>query len=476
MHVDEGVFISLADYAQSGELYSKFTDLKPPLLFLLYHWLSLGLQGLWAFHIFQILGLWFAAWALKRFLSYWISEEAAFMASFIFALSSGRIDYGSGMPERVLMPFIIVASYLSVLILQSTKLNTKYVLALCVGLLVGAASLIKQPGGLLGVGALACLLMDRFRWRLVALSALGVLLSYILVFSLIGISPEIIWKEAYAINFGTYMHVQMDQHLQWRDRLGNLFGSYGVEILALSLGGLWGLKKSLGFVWSKRSHLMEFLEGRFVLLSILIALFSIIAISLGGRFYSNYHIMSFFGLSCFVALGLELSKHRKPVFICFASLAVISNLGFHSLTLFRIASDQFKDWDSEVRALNDKILQFSDPNESIWINHGFGYLYHATRRRPAVKIVHFMHNLQYVDVCLLPDSQISGLRQNPNYEQSIQELKENKPRLIFWASRHKNSCTDRLKLELFPEVQDLLKSSYEKISEQSLGSLYRRRF
>jgi len=260
------------------------------------------------------------------------------------------------------------------------------------------------------------------------------------------------------------------------DRLVNLLGNYGIEIPALILGGLYGFKESVAFVCLKRQQLLKFLEGRFILLSLILICFSALAISLGGRFYSNYHIMSFFGLACLMALGLEFSEHRKPIFIVLLSLAIISNLVFHSLTFYRLATDQFKDWDSEVQALNDKILKLSDSSDSLWINHGFGYLYHSTRRRPAVKFMHFMHNLQYVDVCLLGDGQISGLRQNPNYEQSIRELKENKPKLIFWASRHKNSCTDRLKLEIFPEIQNLLESSYEKISEQSLGSLYRRRF
>jgi 4-amino-4-deoxy-L-arabinose transferase-like glycosyltransferase len=474
-HVDEGVFASLSRYAFSGQLYETYTDLKPPLLFQIYNIFSLGGQSMLAFHILQCLWLFAAGITFYFMAKRLLNAQSAFWGALLFCLLAGRINYGGGMPERLLTPLIVFATFLA-LYRTSVEQNWKRALiALAVGLLVGAASVVKQPGGLLGIAAFLILFLQKDRLSAWAFGIFGIISAVFFSFLLTGVDFNTIWEEAYAVNFNSYMLAPIETPTKTFEILKNVFAMYFIEYTAITIGALF----FLGIGFRRLNASLKFFDLKdykslTILIALILFLFTALAISLGGRFYTNYQIMALFSLVTLSTLGIYYFGGKKLA-VSLISLAIASNLIFHTMTFYRVGSERFKDWDSRIQKLKSQILENSSGEDFIWISHGLPSLYFETKRDPAVKFIHFMHNLNYVDVCLIPEDRISEQRNNPHYDQILNELHERKPKLIFWTSRAKNSCTDRLKLEYFPEIKELLDKSYERIDSTELGRLFLRK-
>lgn len=465
-HVDEGSLATLGRYAFSGQLYEVFTDLKPPLLFQLYWLFSLGGHSLYAFHIFQCIWLALSAFAFFKLLSFVFDQRTSLITTLLFCFFVGRINYGGGMPERLLMPFIIIGTYLAAKTFFVEGFSRKLLISFAVGALVGAASVVKQPGGLLGIAAFGLLFIQRKGFVFLAVGIAGILSATFLSFWLTGVDFDVIWQEAYAINFKTYMSAPIDTAKKEFEIIKTSFEMYFIEYSALTLLALLALV--IGF----KNYLRMSIEKRiYIAILVVYLMFNLVAVSLGGRFYSNYHIMSLFGLGLLAALAVEKLRHRKD-FVLFFLLALGSNLLYHGISFYGTKGGSSKNWDHPIQKLHQEVKTRSLQHESIWVSHGVPSIYFTAQREPAVKFIHFMHNINYVDVCLIAEDRISELRLNHHYRQTVAELRSRKPKLIFWTQRAKNSCTDRLKLQYFPEILEIIQQSYRLQYQDELGSLY----
>jgi|GEM_PF-4389244 len=475
MHVDEGSFAMLSRHAFDGKLYRTVTDLKPPLLFQMYWLMTGGAHSLWLFHIVQIVWLFLGAIIFFKILSEVIDENAALFGSLIFALLSGRIEYGSGMPERLLLPFILLSIYLAIRVLKSKGRSYQYYGTFAVGFLVGAASVVKQPGGLLGIAAFGVLFLSKKRFLFLIIGIAGILSATFLVFGATQVPFETIWKEAYLVNFKYYMKAPVDAGRQSFEILKNLSAIYFLEYLGVFVGSLCA-----GIVLFRKALRSKFRFPRrspfslALLINSVLFVFALYAISLGGKWATNYQIFALIPLVGFTAFGIYKIKSKSYAHFLIG-LCIFSNLIFHGIVFFQIKTDHFKNWDSKIQSVYKDILADTKPSDKIWVSHSIPSLYFMSRREPAVKYFFFMHNLKYADICVVPESQISSLRANAHYYETLLELRLRKPKVIFWVQRHLNGCTDKLKLSYFPEIQSLLSKFYVEKFKNSLGIYFLRK-
>lgn len=420
-----------------------------------------------AFQFFKAAWLFIGALVFHKILLMLFEAKTAFWGAIIFALLVGRVNYGGGTPERMLTPFILLSVYCALLTLQSSRWLYQIPLAVLVGASIGLASLIKQPGGLFAAISCSLLLFSKKRISLCLLAVFGILLTTFLSFYATGVAFETILNEAYLVNLQSYMHAQLDPSKQLYSILKGMVGILALEYTALSLGAVAGVA-ALAYTWKNFKNLSQFQRT----LSIYIAVGAIIGIfclQMGGRFYSNYYIILLAPFAVLTTFGISKYKHLVPyILVC----AVLSNLLYNGIFSYQLFKNTDKNWDRYIERVYSEVIKDTQPDDSIWVSHGLHSIYVMSGRRPAVKNIHFTQNINYVDMCLVDEKSLSERRKNPNYRNLISRLESEQPKVVFWMQRAKNSCTDRLKLHYFPEIQQFLEQNYVLKYKDELGQYY----
>jgi hypothetical protein len=456
VHTDEGGWAVLSKVLFTGEIYRAVTDHKPPLLFIV-HWLfSLGENSLHALHIMTALWLGLGAvglyWILKRYLR----EPAAFFAAAIFAILSGLIEGGAYMPERIYVPFSIFMIVCSLRALDSSTRSAQLMWFFLAGIFAGAAACLKQPAVLFI--SIPLYLMLRSRQINFFLSLFVAIIGGVFItfgsWAVLQVPFPVIWQESYLANF-TYMKFhQVNSKFQAME----VFKRVAVALLVLSMPVFIGMLRCI-FLRIKDSR-----RSLDTVLFLLLFLATAAIVSLGGRFYETYFIAA---LPC-LSIMTVLYFNERFVRTMFALAALIS-IGANSVYLSAIFSDRNKNWDSKIRHLVSEIDLDSKPGDRIWINHNLQLVYYAADRKPAVKYIYFQHSIGYADPCTASDEQLVEHDTYENFQTNWRMLNEYKPKIIFWTTRARNTCADRVKLDKFPMIKKFIETSYTKKWEDDLG-------
>ncbi|MDB5039067.1 MAG: hypothetical protein JWQ35_2595 [Bacteriovoracaceae bacterium] len=468
INTDEGGWATMAKYTFKHSLYTAVIDHKPPFLFQ-FHWLlSGGESSLILLHIMTALWMFLGALAFYYVLNFFLDERKAFFGALLFSLLSGVVNYGTFCPERFYLPFILFAALMAVRILKTDSLKSQIMNALLLGAFVGAAGCIKQPAFLMSLVPFWILLKKGIP-RAAILSSVAVV--SLLVFTwiswlLVEVPFSTIWSEAYQANF-RYIHSRKELPAEhWKAVFDNILIVLGVGYLSIVLGSLLFITRLKQFIFPVRDRL-------FNMASILLLLFtSIWMVSMGGRYYQNYMIILLPLLCLLTTMAVDWnSKLRKAL----TALAFLTAVGYVSFTLTQQLRDKNKNWDSQVKQVIESVKKDTSPTDSIWLHHAIPSIYYMTDRAPATRFLYFMHTIDYVDVCVAPESDLKEDLNNDRYQTLLQDLRAAKPKVIFWVHRHINTCADRLKLENFPTIEVMIKTDYTKAWSNALGTYYLRK-
>jgi hypothetical protein len=463
-HIDEGFWLLLSRHAWNGQLYLQLFDHKPPFLFQWTWLLSGGGNSIFLLHLSTSVVAGLSAWMLGSILKKEGAGGISHKAAQLFALTSGLTVLGAFSQERMII-FFCLLSYLGLLMFieaKHSRLAKPWLGLIIAGLSAGAAIGIKQTALLL-LGVLVYrAAIDRRAWPALITSPILATVFTFLTWSLSGVSWSVVWQDGYLANL-TYASFSSFQ-TETGARLV-------IQDLLLSLGGLFcfllipaiaGIPKALQVLLKRPLRL-----GLIIVWSVM----TIASVSLGGRFLQQY----FYTLIPLLVVGASFwtgqsTKRWALVFFLNALLVI----GWNGYGVWLQTTDRNKHNDQLTEKLVDEIQNYTSANDTIWISNSLHSIYYRAERLPAVKYLYFHSHLNFVDVCRVPEDQLTEEVTGPEWEDSLRRLKENPPKLIFWTQRASNSCSDRLKIENFPRLQEFLNKNYRLESSSDLGLLFLR--
>jgi len=473
VHIDEGAWAEMGRYIFSGQFYELISDNKPPIL-LEFHWLlSLGEHSMRALHFFLAIWTFFGALAFEKILRTYFSPALSISGALLFCLLSGTLNYGAFSAERVFLPFLIFATLLALKGSQLSFSPKKLALALSSGIFIGAAINTKQTASFFALLPLIIFFRTEKRHFVTYFFAVmsGAFLISFISWKVTGTPFDSIWKEAFAQNLN-YVGFQNYRSIETLKEIFLDAGLvFGIAYAATSLGILLfvflflsrRLKASL-FSWDN----LEF---------ILLGFASLASVALGQRFFQQYYTATLPFLIVLTLLSLNrLPEHlQKRVSTYLVLTAIISLLIFHIQIVYLQTHDRNKNYDSQILKLVTEIKKDSQPKDSLWISNALGSVYFLTDRKPAIKYLFFLHLIHFAEICRADESALKEDLSDSNYRAALTNLKQNRPRIIFWVTRNVNSCSDRLKLENFPSIENIVKSKYELKWSSKLGKYYVRK-
>lgn len=464
MHTDEGIWATLSQYVFTGDLYKNFTDHKPPLLFQMFWAFSLGGWSFKVLHFLTAVWMGIGGIALYRSLHIYLSRDQSFSAAGIFCLLSGMPSHGAFSAERAFIPFILWAAYLALKKSSHSRLNS-----FACGLLLGAACSVKHSAALLSLSVVICLLLIRpKRFGHFMHCFIGGLFATWLSWIAVGTDFKIIFEESFLPNFEYMKFSSAHKEEMFLDGLLNMLYVLGLQFGSVTLGSLqtlWNLRPFSPLI-SRLIKNWKTLPDPIILLLFIIS--SALTLRLGGRFYQQYYTAVLPILCVLTAFSLNSIRLRR----FYWSISSLIYLSFCVQAIYLQVADKNKNWDSHVRHLIQEIQQDTSPQDSIWIVHNLQAAYPLTQRRPAIKYIQFSHNLGYADPCKASEEEIKENLDDPRYQLSLKQLKENPPKIIFLPQRKVNSCSDRIQLKRFPTLEFWLQSLYLEKWRDSLGIYY----
>lgn len=458
--------------AFSGGLYSEVWDHKPPLSMQIDYISTLGGKFVLLDHYVLALLIAWGAYGLFKILKRYIDSRSALFGALTFCLMIGVVNFGSNALERMMLPFYIWAIEFALRAIYSSK-NKCLFFAFLSGFVCGAAALIKQTGGLMGIFPYLLLLFLFQKNRALATAAILIAIlggagSTLLSWLASGVPIQKIWQEAYLSNL-SYMGFTASK-TRW-DILNN-FALVGLLYSSLIVGAAFGLKwayNKLSGLWGRLSFSSKFLLG----LCLIYLLGSTwLSISLGSRYYRSYFVHALPLLCTLSAFGVaQKPKLFKPLILW--SLIILS--GHHIYVSWMQYSDRNKNWDSHIMRVVEEIKKDTKPGDYIWTQQSLYTLYPKTNRKPATAKLYFHSVLGQIDICTASDDLLTEAKAPPAYFEQIDRLKSKAPKVIFWTDRPKNSCSNRLQESNYPSIQEFIDEHYYLKWESELGRYYLRK-
>lgn len=464
MHTDEGGWATLGQYTFSGGLYQLVTDHKPPLLMQI-HWLfSFGEHWPAGAHLFASLWMGLGAYWFFKILIRFFDSTHSLYAALLLALLNGLVNQGTFSPERIYLPFLCLNALFALRSIESGKPLQKYFYALFAGISIGAAAAVKQPAVLFAAPVFWLLILERNFFLPLCWATLGIFTMTALSWWATRTPYDVIWTEAYAVNFEYIRGYQSISTSQAVENLKNIALVLGVYYLPVTIGSISALAyvRKL-FKPKKETILLAFL---FIV--------TLISVCLGKRFYQNYFVSALPLLCVLTIISLTAQKSALKRNIVF-SLAILAVLGCTIRTTAMQLSDRNKNWNASIRETVSQIEKDTLPGDTIWISHNLFSIYWATHRQPAVKYIFFHHITNYVDICRAQTGELRESLANVNYLRQLYDLDQNKPKVILWVQNHENSCTDRLLLSNFPSLAEWIERHYDRMEENKLGIYFKRK-
>lgn len=459
---DEGVYATIAQGLQNGLIpYRDLFDNKPPLV---YVWYSLS---------FVLLGENVAAprivaavlLALTTLLLLWevrllVSWRAAYLAAFIFALSTGlaRVGLHANTEAYMLLPLVgsLVAFTLGI------RRRRAY-LFFVAGLLAGLAVMTKQVAvwNLLGLLIMACLwgLYQRRHWQR-HLRRVGALVVGAVVSVTVVLLPF-----ALARALDDFLEANLVFNMRWLGALSSLqqlmnfllgtgfFMAIAAPLVAASVLGLL-------LLWRRRRWPEDYLLAVWFVASA-------VGLLSARRFYPHY----FMHLLPAVAIlsGLALYHYFRPQVVARHGLAVFVGLslllGLASNLVVYLAPPEaartvseaaFEDvrWERDSRALGQYLARNTTPRDTIYVYGRESQIYFYARRMPAAR--HIYDRSFWLEKGTLAETIEELRRTRPVYiVDSLQEP------LYDYAQHHP------------PEWQRFIQENYEYVGRLYFADVYR---
>ncbi len=459
IHTDEGVWAFLGQFAFTGELYQQYTDHKPPLLLQLHWLLSAGetSQPLTRF----LLSLWNAlgAYVLYCAMKPRVGISAAFTSAIVVAVVNSLVGHGAFSAERLCLPFVMISLWAG---LEFRK-ERRYRYSALVGLCTAALLSIKVPMVVLAVPAGLIIISSlSFYHGLTMVGLFGFVVAITHVAS--GVPFEIIWQEAYLINFRFLAHDPKIQLPMLSTNIQNATISLMGYLLPLTLGFCWVIVRDdiRKKVWSTTTW-----QDRLLFILLLFGGLSVVCV--GNRYAQPYFVALIPALALVTAYAAQDVKIRRCLLIVCAVVGTV----FVARTSWLLMQDRNKNWDAPIRDLAQNIERDTLAEDSIWISHALFGIYTATGRRPPMKHFIFHHMMGYLDPCRVQETAIAEDLDDPHYRETLQSLYRSPPKIIFWVQRNSNSCTDRIRLARFPTLFQWIQRNYELYSSTDLGLYFR---
>jgi hypothetical protein len=464
LHTDEGCWATMSRYALSGDLYTAAVDIKPPFLFQFFWLSSAAAKSMIVLHAMTAFWLLMTALIFFKILEEYLDRQQAFFAALLFACLSGVVNYSAYCPERAYMLFLALSFWCARHAIRADAPRAQMGYAFLVGMCVGAATGIKQPA-LLIAPVTSWFLFERGILKgflLNVIAGLGLAVFTYVSWKATGVDFQKIWFEAYEVNFG-YIKFHPSAGEYWRAVRDNVGVVLLVGYLPVTLG-------SLVFLAQLKKHLRARLFNAMGVVIWTLGTFA--AVGLGGRMYQNYLIVLLPLFAFFTAVSIPWNTGlRKALLVMSFGIA----FGFSTFTLTRHLIDKNKNWDSQVHQVIEAVEKDTQPSDTIWMHHATPSIYFATHRTPATRFLVFMHVVGYVDACTANEDDIQENLSNPRYQLLLSDLDRNKPKVIFWVTRHINTCADRFALEKYPTIKAMIDRDYEMQWSNALGNYYKRK-
>jgi 4-amino-4-deoxy-L-arabinose transferase-like glycosyltransferase len=457
----------MSNYVFSGEFYRNFFDHKPPFLFEWVWLLSGGGKSILLLQFFKTVFMAVAAFILREILLLkGVNLETANGSALLLSMTGSLTVMGAFSQERVIVLFTILFFYL---LLRGRDSERRWLLYFFAGIFAGAAMGVKQTAVLILFPGIFVIFRNRPRWGALILISFGALAFTFVSWVATGVDFMTIWREGYLAN---YKYIAFDslasktgRDLVVQDAALIFFGVLP-GILFPSLCLFFDLlRKRLWLVFKRPSSL----------LLVLWFFSSICSAFLGKRFFQQYFYVLVPPLC--VMSAFWASSRRNPnkswnALLTFNGIVVL----FWILYAISIqVADKNKHRDSLTEQVVQNVLQDTTPKETIWISNSLHSIYQRTHRRPAVKYLYFHQLLNFVDACRVTDDFFTNEPKNDEYIDTVKRLHANPPKVIFWTQRASNSCSDRLKLENFPQIRDLIALNYELKWQSPLGLYFLRK-
>ncbi|MBN8555379.1 MAG: glycosyltransferase family 39 protein [Deltaproteobacteria bacterium] len=472
LHIDEGNWAAMSQYIFSGDFYRGLSDNKPPFLMELFWLFSMGGNSMIALHICTALwtmvgGIFFYRILTEHFPKF-CSRQEALWGSLLLITLSGLINYGAFSAELAISPFLIIATELA---LRLKKEKTSLAYGLLIGLCISAAVNIKPTAVFLSLIPIVLCFRSKHGFQAIVFGFLAGVGMTALSWLSVQAPLRTIWHEAFELNF-QYVKFNNFKNAEaswdvFKNILVALFLAYASATLG-SIGAGFALIRST--LKDKKYTTHHFTA---IVLSLFLLAMTIVTVSYGRRFFQQYFVAALPCLAFFSVYSVGKFGKRWQYFL--SSLALISLIGFHSKIFYLQAQDKNKNWDSKIEKLITEIKKDTLPTDTIWISNTPGSAYFESDRKPAVKYYLFLHINHFVVICRSEDAELKEDLNFPLYQEALQSLETNKPKVIFWTQRASNSCSDRLKISQYPSIEKLLASHYEKIWENDLGIYFRRK-
>lgn len=459
-HVDEGFWILVSKHAFSSELYTGFFDHKPPFLFQLTWLLSGGGSSIFLLHLSKILIGAISAFLLKEILRFYqCTEETARRAALIFALTSGLTVLGAYSQERMIVFFCLITHFLF--------LHPRPLYYFLGGLAAGAAVGIKQTSLILLAPTLVHLLLSRRPWLSISIGALSAIFFTLLSWLATGVELRVIWQEGYLANF---RYVAFDS---FGTTEGKLLVLQDVCLIFLAVLPGLVLLPLYCFLQKPKSFFYPFDRKKLELIVWILS--SLASVALGKRFFQQYFFILVPLLSALTALAVTRFQSPQKSFrwVFLLNVTIVGIWMVYALTIQ--ALDKNKHRDSLTEQLVHEIKTDSEPTDKIWISNSLHSVYFRADRTPAVRYLYFHWMVDFIDVCRVPEDQIRESIESPEYRETMEKLRADPPKIIFWTQRESNSCSNRLKIEKFPQIENLLKEKYDLKWQSALGMYFLRR-
>lgn len=510
-NVDEALIAVMADTVLDGNvLYRDAWEHQTPLSYYIYAlvFLFFGKNNMTAIHLFAI--GWIALTALMIFkladYLYGDRNKVGFLAGVLYVIFSTTYESGDvlAVNTEIFMVLPLTAAIYYLLKAEKTAKLPCFILS---GILCALGAMTKQTGGLVLPAMLTYLILTpllqkkEVRWGETFKKCLLIMLGFSLV---IGVCIVYFWLNNALKDF-FYLTVKHPYQYSTAVDLGYLKYRFKVSAASivvpnLLLWGMAGITTCSIILRAVRGYLVKDVQRRWneeevpETLLVLWLFASLLAISLGGRFFGHYYIQTFPALSILAAYGVlhlpgKLFARAFPspllkgviwIGVCVGILIPVTKyqkINYERFILHRdnpqLVNDKFE---ASFIPVADYIRKSTAPDDYIFVWGFCPQIYVLAHRRPASRFIfcnfltgRMTESPRHFD----PDLETSDWITPGSWELLLDDLRIRKPRFIIDASSSNYLMYAKYPIEKYNHLRKFLEMNYRLEKEISSMRIYR---
>ena len=458
---DETIFANAARMIlDGGVLYHDFIDHKPPLLYYVFAFFMWVIDDLRFIHLVAICWVWLSCVLMYKILDLLYSENCAVLGALLMALFSSNLTLAATSETLMTLPILVAVFLFFGSCLGGNSCGLKIFFS---GIAIGCASLIKHQGG---VAALPIIILLFFSgqqiWRKLFYFCTGIALSYLPWFIMAlyegNLNEFIRW--GYLVNL---VYLDGGPDVLWVS--GMLKNTFLFVIVTHLLLCIFAAKSIFdNFIEIVHTHnLNEHSKESFGLMWLLV---SVVAVTMGFRFYRHYYIQLTAPL-VFLAAPSLLDYLKKGILFKRVNSAIIWFLFLApaiGMTLFfswKIASRGYYHQSEAVADMIDYVIDNVAPNERFFLWGNYGNIAYASRRKDVSPFAHVALPLGNYDQGAIPDDyDVAILGQNDDFVGLVNLLKSSPPKIILDFQPSDFRDWGNFKISLFPALNAFIQKNY----------------